>query len=217
MNNKILFACKGLIMVTLLVSCGSSAKKDNKKIAPADAMSLHAGDENYMPVDPKQTEVAWKGSNSFGAHEGFVSVSKGELKIENNRIVGGTVEVDMRTIEDESHKNNSGLIQHLKDPDFFEVQKFPAATITISKVEYVSGEDISVTGNLTIKGITNPVSFPAKVNVKDGIVTANGKLVIDRTHWGIRYKSGKFFGAVADQTISDDIEFRIKLVAREGC
>jgi hypothetical protein len=53
------------------------------------------------------------------------------------------------------------------------------------------------------------------MEVKDGVAKANGKLVIDRTLWGIRYNSGKFFADLADKAISDSIEFNIKIVAKK--
>ena len=130
-------------------------------------------------------------------------------------LMGGTVEVDMNTIEGDDHESDNNLINHLKDPDFFDVKKFPISTIAITKVASINGENKKVTGNLTIKGITHPVTFPAKMEVKDGIVKANGKLVIDRTKWDVRYRSGKFYDNLADQAISDSIEFNIKIVAKK--
>ena len=135
--------------------------------------------------------------------------------IENGQLIGGTVEVDMSTIEGDDHRSDNNLINHLKGPDFFDVKKFPISTITITRVESINGENKKVTGNLTIKGITHPVSFPANMEVQDGIVKANGKLVIDRTKWDVRYNSGKFYDNLKDQAISDSIEFRIKIVAKK--
>lgn len=129
--------------------------------------------------------------------------------------MGGTAEVDMNTIEDEKHSSDNGLINHLKDPHFFDVKKFPISTIVFTKVTSINTEDKKVTGNLTIKGITHPITFSAKTEVKNGIVKLNSKLVIDRTKWGIRYKSGKFYDLLADQTMSDSIEFYIKIVAKK--
>jgi polyisoprenoid-binding protein YceI len=201
-------------------SCGgqnqTNPPKDNiKSETSARPVSLHVGDKKYVIIDTKESVVTWKGSNSFGAHTGYIYISKGELMIENGKLMGGTVEVDMNTIEDEEHGRNSGLINHLKDPDFFDVKKFPIATIAITRVASINVEAKQITGNLTIKGITYPVTFPAKMEVKDGIVKANGKLVIDRTKWGIRYKSGKFYDLLADKTISDYIEFNIKIVTKK--
>ena len=130
--------------------------------------------------------------------------------IENGQLMGGVVEVEMSTIEDESHRSDNNLIKHLKDSDFFDVKKFPFSTIAISSVASINVEDKEITGNLTIKGITHPVTFPVKMEMKDGIVKASGKLVIDRTLWDVRYKSGKFFDNLKDQAIADSIEFNIK-------
>ena len=203
-----------LFFIALFVfSCGGAIIEETNNNTPASFISLHVGDEKYV-VDTKESLVSWKGSNPFGAHTGNAYISKGELMTENGQLRGGTVEVDMNTIEDENHETNSGLIKHLKDPDFFDVKKFPFAAIAITRVATIKAEDKEITGNLTIKGITHPVSFRAKVVVKDGSVKASGKLIIDRTKWGVRYGSEKFFDNLKDQTISDDIEFNIKIVAK---
>jgi polyisoprenoid-binding protein YceI len=215
MNNKLSISYLILIIAPLLFGCGGPVKGENKNNASASSLSLHAGDEKYVAIDTKESVVTWKGSNLFGSHAGYVYTSKGELMIENGQLAGGTVEVDMNTIEDEKHGSNSGLIKHLKDPDFFDVNKFPISTIAITGVASINDENKKITGNLTIKGITHPVTFTAKVEVKDGIVNANGKLVIDRTDWGIRYNSGKFFDNLKDKAISDDIEFHMTIVTKK--
>ncbi len=213
MNNKYLI----LIIAPLFFGCGGPVKEKNKSNASASPLSLHVGDEKYIMIDTKESVVTWKGWNVFNpnSQRGYVYISKGELMIENDQLIGGTVEVDMNTIEDRNHMSDNNLVNHLKDPDFFEVKKFPFSTIAITKVTSINDENKNVTGNLTIKGITHPVTFPAQLEVGDGIVKANGKLVIDRTLWDIRYKSGKFYANLADQAMSDSIEFHIKIVAKK--
>lgn len=204
-----------LFFIDLFVfSCGVAIQEENKRNAPASFITLHVANENKALIDTKQSVIEWKGFNTFGSHAGYVHVSQGELIIKNGQLVSGKVDVDMNTIEDEKHENNSGLIKHLKDPDFFDVKKFPFAAIVITGFSTINAEDKEISGNLTIKGITHPVSFPAKIVVKDGGVKATGKLVIDRTKWGVRYGSTKFFDNLKDQTISDNIEFNIKIVAK---
>ena len=173
--------------------------------------------EKYV-IDKKESVVTWKGSMVLASaeeHIGYVYVSKGELMIEKNQLVGGTVEIDMHSIEYKDKEHTNSPVMHLKSPDFFDVIKFPISTFVITKVESVSVENIKITGNLNIKGITQAVTFPAKIEVKNGIVNANGKVIIDRTQWGIRYKSGKFYDNLADEAISDDIEFDMKIVAKK--
>jgi polyisoprenoid-binding protein YceI len=177
--------------------------------------SRPVGSEKYV-IDTYGSIVTWKCSRVFadrGGHDGYVSLSKGELMIEKGQLVGGAIEVDMNTIADEFHRSDNKLISHLKSPDFFDVEKFPISTFVLTKVVPAAGDTINVTGNLTIKGITHEVTFPANVAVTERTVTANGNVTIDRTRWDVRYGSGKFFASLADKGISDDIEFHMKIVA----
>jgi polyisoprenoid-binding protein YceI len=217
MKNKLSITYFIFFIAPLFSGCGGPVKEENKNSASASSLSLHVDNEKYVVIDPKESVVEWKGSMLIGSdnHTGYVYISKGEMMIENGQLVGGIAEVDMNTIEDKDHGSDNNLINHLKDPDFFDVKKFPFSTIAITRVASINAEDKEITGNLTIRGITHPVTFPAKMEVKDGIVKANGKLVIDRTKWGVRYKSGKFYDYLADKAIADSVEFNIKIVAKK--
>lgn len=169
-------------------------------------------------IDTKESVVTWRCAMELtpqSPHIGYVYISNGELKIEKDQLIGGKVEIDMNTIADKDHGSDNGLVKHLKSPDFFEVDKFPTSSFVITSVVKGSAQGINVTGNLTIKGITHIVTFPASLDVHNGIVTANGEVVIDRTQWDIRYKSGKFFFNLADEAISDSIALQMKIVARK--
>lgn len=214
MKNKLSITYLILIIGSFFFSCRESVKEEHKKNLSASSVSLG---QKYT-IDLKESVLGWKGSMLIGSngHTGFVFISKGELMIENGQLMGGTAEVNMNTIVDDMYRSDNNLIKHLKDPDFFEVKKFPISTIIITKVEPTNNENKKITANLTIKGISQPVTFPAKIEVSDGIAKMNGKLVIDRTNWGIRYNSGKFYNILADEVISDDIEFNINIVASES-
>ena len=221
MNNKISITYLILSIVAFFFGCRGPVpvKEENKNNASSDSLSLeHVAGEKYI-IDTKESVLTWEGSMVFGFEGksiGYVYISKGELMIKKGQLVGGTAEIDMNTIEYKDTANKNTPIKHLKSPDFFDVEKFPISTFAITKIESVNvrSKTIIVTGNLTIKGITNPVTFPAKMEVKDGIVRANGKIVIDRTQWGIRYRSGKFYDNLADQAVSDDIEIQMNIVAK---
>ena len=218
MNNKISVLNQILVISTLLLSCQVREVRESKNDESASLVSLsHNTSEKYI-VDKKESVVTWKGSmllTPANAHTGYVYISRGELMVEGSKPVGGTVEVDMNTLADKEHGGENDLINHLKSDDFFDVKKFPVAAFFITNVVPMDGSTINVTGNLTIKGITHPVTFPAKTEVKNGIVTAIGKLSIDRTIWDIRYKSGKFFANLADEAISDYIELEMKIIAKK--
>ena len=218
MNDKRSLAYLILVIAPLFSACRGPVKEENKSNASASSISLHVGNDKYIMIDTKESVLTWEGSMVFGfeeEHIGYVYISKGELMIEKGQLVEGTVEVDMNTIEYKDKESKNTPVKHLKSPDYFDVEKFPISTFSITKVAYAVRGNIKVTGNLTIKGITKPVTFPAKIEVKDGIVKANGKLVIDRTQWGIRYRSGKFYDNLADQTVSDDFEIHMKIVAKK--
>lgn len=187
------------------------------------------GQKKYS-IDTKQSVVVWKGSallatwegSKFlgdGSHSGDVDILEGELLIENHQLVGGSFEVDMKTIENFVDQRSFNQL-----PPFFDVKKFPVSTFTITKVEKWNDVNlrnegnIKVTGNLTIEGITKAVTFPAKIYFKDGMdgtVEINGALVVDRTDWGINYGSGKRVDQPVDGAISDDVKLLMKIVAKK--
>jgi polyisoprenoid-binding protein YceI len=215
-RNRISFLYSILIIAPLFSGCRGRVKEENKINASASSAPLSRVTSEKYSIDKKVSVVTWKGSKVFApeqAHTGYVYISKGELMLSKGQLAGGAVEVDMNTITDPVHGSDNNLINHLKDPDFFDVKKFPIAAFVITGVASVNAENTNVTGNLTIKGITHAVTFPVKIEVKGEIVNAIGNVTIDRTKWDVRYNSGKFYDNLADKAISDDIEFDMKIVA----
>lgn len=214
MNNKLSITFLILIIAPFVFACnGPVTAENNNKTSASSA----APGQKYS-IDTKETVVTWKGSMAIASdeeHTGYVYLSKGEVMIDKGQLVGGTFEIDMNTIEYGDKENKNTPVFHLKSADYFDVKKFPTVTFVITGVTSSNDGNKQVTGNLTIKGVTKEVSFPAKIEVKDGVVKAEGKLVIDRTDWGIRYKSGKFYDIIADEIVSDDVEFQMKIVAKK--
>jgi polyisoprenoid-binding protein YceI len=218
MNNKISITCLILSIVAFFFGCHGpvSVNEENKNNASVSTASLG---QKYT-IDTRESVIIWKGSTVYSFDEGnigYVYISKGELMIEKDSLVGGTVVINMNTIEYKDKADKNTPVKHLKSPDFFDVEKFPISTFVITKVESVNvrSKTIKVSGNLTIKGITNPITIPAEIEVKDGIVKARGKVIIDQTQWGIRYRSGKFYDNLADNAVSDDIELQMNIVAKK--
>jgi polyisoprenoid-binding protein YceI len=136
------------------------------------------------------------------------------LSFNGKKLAGGNFVIDMTTIKDADKSAN--LEKHLKADDFFGTDKFASSTFTIKKVAG-NGNTVNVTGDLTIKGITNSITFPATlVWNADGSVTASAdKVSVDRTKYGIKYKSKSIFPDVGDKMINDEFELAIKLVAKK--
>ncbi|OWK68981.1 lipid-binding protein [Pedobacter sp. AJM] len=165
-------------------------------------------------VDPAKSTITWVGKKVTGSHNGTIALQSGTLNVDGKKVTGGTFTIDMNSIKDAD--GSAKLEGHLKADDFFGTAKFPTSTFVITKVAG-SGAALTVTGNLTIKGITKPVTFPATVAVNaDGTVSAlAGKILVDRTKYDIRYGSKSFFDSIGDKAIDDNFEIGVKLVAKK--
>lgn len=169
-------------------------------------------------VDTQKSEINWKGTKVTGEHVGAIQLKEGSLTAEGNKLTGGHFIVDMNTIvnEDLSGEYKTKLEGHLKSDDFFGVEKHPKAIFVINKATYKEGSTYEVSGDLTIKGITNPVTFPATVNVEDNQITADATIVVDRAKYDVRYGSGSFFEGLGDKMIYDEFELKVSLVASQA-
>ena len=171
---------------------------------------------DHVRVNTENSTVKWKGSKIAESHEGTINIQKGALMIRHGLLVGGQISIDMRSITNtdiESPKYKGILEGHLKDVDFFNVTDFPTASITITNAVKGEGNFYKVVADLTIKGITHPISFAADVNVNGLNFLATAKIKIDRTKWDIKYNSGNFFKDLGDKLILDEIEFDIFLLS----
>jgi len=176
------------------------------------------GEKTAFTIDTKASKVLWNAKKVTGEHSGYLSLGDGKVMVENNNVVSAQVNMDMNSIvctDLTNEEYNAKLIGHLKSDDFFSVEKNPNANFEITSVKPTSNGEYTVNGKLTIKGITNEISFPAKMSVANGTVKANGKAKIDRTKWDIRYGSGKFFDGLGDKMIYDEFEITFEIVAKE--
>lgn len=161
-------------------------------------------------VDVKASTVEWTGKKVTGAHNGTIQLKEGFLNLtEEGELTGGEFVMDMNSIvvTDLEGEYKTKLEGHLNSEDFFAVEKYSTSKLVITEATPKSGNVYSVTGDLTIKGKTEPVTFD--MVVKDN--SAAAKVVIDRTKYGIRYGSGSFFDNLGDKTIDDNFTLDVNL------
>lgn len=171
------------------------------------ASSLSA---QVLVADANQSEITWVGKKVTGQHNGTVDLKSGRLELDGNVIVSGEFVLDMTSIKNlDLPGGGSGLVDHLKSEDFFGTENHPEAKLVITERAPFSGNTATVNANLTIKDITNPVSFEV---TKENNNTYIGEITIDRTEYDIRYRSGSFFDNLGDQLINDDFEIGVTLV-----
>lgn len=166
-------------------------------------------------VDIEKSTLTWVAKKVTGGHNGSINLHSGNLQFDGKKLAGGDFTINMATIKDAD--KNEKLEGHLKADDFFGVDKFATSTFVIKKVAAGSGNQVNVTGDLSIKGITNSITFPAAVVWNaDGTVTATAdKVVVDRTKFGIKFRSKGMFPNIGDKMIYDDFELSIKLIAKK--
>lgn len=169
-----------------------------------------------LKVNTEKSDLHWYATKVTGKHDGKVKLASGSLILNGKNISGGQFDIDMTSISvsdiPADNEYNGKLVGHLKSEDFFSVDKHKTAQFVITKVAS-KGKETIVTGKMTIKGITNEISFPATITNNGKQVTAKAKIVLDRTKWDIRYGSGKFFESLGDKAIHDDFTIDLNLVA----
>ena len=171
-------------------------------------------------VDPSISKMNWVGYKITGSHDGHIAIEDGYVIKKDDLIIGGQIVVDMQSITVDDIKNierNGYLVSHLKNEDFFDVDKFPKAYLQILSSKKISSEDmigsnISIEGNLIIKDISNKVVINANVDFNKNI--SRGQLIIDRTKWDIKYASNSFY-ELGDRAMYDDFVINFLLFPKK--
>ena len=169
-------------------------------------------------ADTAKTVLQWKATKVVGGHTGKIELKNGWIDWKRNSILSGAFIIDMKTIRDEDltdDKMKSTLENHLKSDDFFGVEKFPETLLEItSPVAFRKGEAL-VNAFLTIKGVRQPVVFTAKVKEEGNELIFTAPVTVDRTRFGLKYGSGKFFANLGDKAISDNFTVDVTLLVRK--
>jgi len=161
-------------------------------------------------VDAEKSTINWTGKKVTGSHEGTINVERGTLAFDDSgMLVGGNLSIDMTSITCTDLKGGGAqkLVGHLNSDDFFGVEEFPTASIVFTEILKGRDGSLIVSGDLTIKGITKPITFDAKVSE----TSATATIVIERTQFGIKYGSGSFFDNLGDKTIDNDFTLEVSL------
>jgi polyisoprenoid-binding protein YceI len=167
-------------------------------------------------LDTKSTTATWLGKKVTGEHTGTINILKGTISSDGKTLTGGTFEIDMNSITCTDLKDPEWagkLVGHLKADDFFGVEKNPTAKFELTKAILKEGNNYDVTGKLTIKGITNEITFPAMIKMDAKTLVTIAKITVNRTKFDIKYGSASFIEGIGDKAISDDFELSINIVA----
>lgn len=168
-----------------------------------------------LKVNTEKSTLKWFATKVTGKHDGALKLAGGTVTTNGKTVTGGNFDIDMTSIIVSDVKDaemNGKLLGHLKSDDFFSVEKHKKARFEITSVKALTGNQFDVTGKMTIKGITQEITFPATITTTAKGVKANAKITLDRTKWDIKYGSGKFFD-LGDKVIHDDFVIELNLEA----
>jgi len=208
----------------IFASCGGG---NSNTSTSAEQTVAEAQGDNYA-VDVNASKINWKAfhKGGFAPRWGTLSLTSGELSVDGSNVTAGEFTIDMKSLKvdsasvTEADKKSSDLENHLKNPDFFDVEKFATAAFKITNVsdldattakDAIEGANKTVSGNLKLLDSTLNISFPAKIAVEGDKVSVDAKFTVNRADWGIKFGTSE--GDPAEWMISKDIEIGIHVDA----
>lgn len=229
------------LLAVFAVACGSKSNtvetSEAKEVASAD-------DATAITVNTQNSMVTWIGSKPTGKHNGSISIADGEIMVNNSEIVGGNFTIDITSLKaldmEEGTDGYNNLVGHLLSPDFFDAENHPTATFEVTEVKPFSAANLSadkdeydsenkpaalsevmvenpthfISGNLTMRGTTKNITFPAHVEMNNGVIKAKANFNIDRTAWGLSYNTeANFVDQAKDKMIYDTVNVGFELEA----
>lgn len=223
---KIVLSCAVILALTV-ASCknnNANAEQAVEQAADQAAAAVEQAAAAVMvsgtyTVEPSSV-VEWVGKKPTGQHTGTIGLQSGSLTIDNGKVTGDfTIDMNSITVTDITEADGKlDLEAHLKGTGkedgadhFFNVKTYPTGTFKLT-----SFDGANVTGDLTLKGKTKTISFPATLTITDNEVTLESKpFEINRVDFGVNYASKSVFGDLKDKFINDEIELVVKVKAKK--
>lgn len=211
---------------SFMISCKDS-NADQSITQAEQEVAVETG--TTYTLDEANSSLKWKAYHKGGLNPRFGTVkSTGTISAENGVVTGGSFVIDINSLKTDSAavaasegKTSADLDGHLKNADFFEVDKYPTAKFEITKVaafdaskdkSNIADANFMVSGNLTLKDKTVNVTFPAKVTVTETDVDMVSQFTINRQDWGLTYGAE---GDVKDWGISQEVDIELNVKAKK--
>jgi len=200
-----------LTLALSLTGCVEDVSKDKVQatVSEASEPTARSTKGEVWNVDTERSTLRALAAKVTAKHPIHFGSWRGSLKVAENKVQGLDFWIDMASLSADHPK----LTKHLLDADFFDVTKYPAATFVSTAVDASPddrGNTHLVTGNLTIRGNSKQVRFPAVIRFDGPVVQASTEFAIDRQDFGLSYPGR------ADDLIQDKVVLTVELVATAG-
>ncbi len=199
-------AVAGTLVFTTACAKNPAEGKNEAKVTEPTTEATATEGTVYTITDG--SAVTWVGSKVTGSHDGGFEKFSGTVTVAGDDATTAAIDVtiDATSLWSDTEK----LTGHLKSADFFDVETYPTATFQSTGVAAAEGGGYTVTGNLSLHGVTKQIEFPATIAVTDGQVKADAEFFIKRFDFGVEY-AGK-----ADDLIRDEVVIKLDIVAAAG-
>jgi len=201
-----------LTALLLLAACGDPAANKSRAVtgeaAQPSPQASAAGAQKYK-ITPQNSKIEFTASQVAGSHSGSFQKFNGEVDYtgqpETSRV---NVTIDTSSLNADDPK----LTEHLKTPDFFDVAKYPTATFVSTAIKSGGdkGASHTVTGNLTMHGVTKSVTFPATISASGNAINVDANFSLNRKDFNLNY------AGPANNLIRDDVVLTLKINATKG-
>lgn len=195
-----------LASMVVVVGCENPGANVTPATVEAPAAQEAAPDEATKPtatlaINPSNSKIEFVGAKVTASHDGGFTDFSGTVEL-GDPIEQSVIDLTIQTAS--LYADKEKLTKHLKSPDFFDVEKFPTATFKSTSIEKTA-DGHTITGNLTLHGVTKQVSFPATVTASEARVSANAEFSINRKDFDINYPG------MQDDLIRDLVVIKLKL------
>lgn len=238
--------CKAAIIVSLvfLISCTPSQEGTSVEATEEEKGLVLSDSAEISPIDTLMSVITWIGSKPTGKHNGIIALQAGTIAIQGDTLAGGDISIDIKSIKvmDLDSTGNDKLTAHLLSDDFFDANNYPVGTFEVTALSPYDSTKITVkeefitdntpallktfmvkkpthliSGNLTLRGVTKNITFPAQVKIGRTQVKIEAKFNIDRTDWGLSYNNeAKVVDRAKDKFIYNTVNVGFNLEARRN-
>ncbi len=205
-----------LLITVFIISCTPSQQGTSVEASEQEAGIILNDSAEIAVVDTLMSVITWIGSKPTGKHNGIIRITAGTVAIQADTVASGAITINLTSLRvmDMDSSGNNKLTRHLLSKDFFDTENHPMGQFEVShitpydsmqiitKEEFVTENTPAllkafmvrnpthlISGNLTLRGITKNITFPAEINVSPSKVKMEAKFNIDRTDWNLSYRS----------------------------
>ncbi|MBT6326070.1 MAG: YceI family protein, partial [Bdellovibrionales bacterium] len=163
-------------------------------------------------VDLNKSALNWSATKVGGGHSGVINPKVGTITLIKNDISKGHLTVDMNSItclDIKDQELNNKFINEIKSDVFFNVKKYPEASLKIKKLIFSKGGSYEAIGDLKIRGVNNSVTLDLNIERNKDTIKIKSKFEFDRTKFNIYTESTSLMSFFGNKIVDDNVKVEV--------